>query len=830
MKKFRTKRSALIIMLVLCLSDASFAAEEIQFNTDVLDVSDSHNLDLSVFSRAGYIMPGDYRFTILVNQQNLTETDIVFFAPPEDEKSSEPCITAEIVNQLGLKERYASALGWRTLEPGGLQCLLIPYRDGWQVTPDLASSSLKISIPQAFLEYVSENWDPPARWDDGVAGALLDYNMNYTTTRNHNSGRKSTLNANGTTGANMGPWRMRADWQLQDSGVNGNKRSLDWTRYYLYRTVRSLLARLTIGEDYLNSDLFDSFRFTGASLKSDDTMLPPNLRGYAPEISGVAKTNARVTVRQQGAVLYQTQVAPGAFRIQDLNDAVNGQLDVEIAEQDGTTQKFSIQTSDIPYLTRPGSLRYKLSAGRPTDWKHHVQGAMFALGEFSWGVSNGWSLYGGGISNDSYQAFATGIGRDLMLLGALSFDVTHSRAVLKDDQQRQGNSYRLSYSKRFDDYNSQITFAGYRFAEKDFMSMSDFLDAQSYSIRNHSLKEMYTVSFNQQLSQLNSSFYLDYNHRTYWNAATEDRYNLTLSSYFDVGDVKNINMSVNAYRSVFNSAKDDGIFLSLTLPWGDNGSLSYNSSRYRGGSSNQVSYFSTAENLDSYQISAGRTKADNTLSGFYSHSADSFKLNANASYQERSFSSAGLGLQGGLTATLEGGAAHRINMPGGTRVLLDTGDVTNVPLRGYGAVSHSNLFGKAVLTDVNSYYRNRFSVDVNKLSDNVEAVHSVGQATLTEGAIGYRRFTLIKGEKALVMIRLEDGTNPPFGASVQNKDHREVGIVNDDGSAYLSGIQPDEVMHVRWGGAEQCQIVFPTNFNIKNQIQAFLPCHPVKGS
>ncbi|VTR52018.1 Outer membrane usher protein papC precursor [Serratia fonticola] len=40
---------------------------------------------------------------------------------------------------------------------------------------------------------------------------------------------------------------------------------------------------------------------------------------------------------------------------------------------------------------------------------------------------------------------------------------------------------------------------------------------------------------------------------------------------------------------------------------------------------------------------------------------------------------------------------------------------------------------------------------------------SVVQATLTEGAIGYRRFDVIAGEKAMAVIRLADGTMPPFG-------------------------------------------------------------------
>ncbi|WP_314732421.1 fimbria/pilus outer membrane usher protein, partial [Streptococcus mitis] len=61
--------------------------------------------------------------------------------------------------------------------------------------------------------------------------------------------------------------------------------------------------------------------------------------------------------------------------------------------------------------------------GRPTDWQHNTNGPVFATGEFSWGINNGWSLYGGGVAGGEYNALAAGIGRDLLMFGALSFDV-----------------------------------------------------------------------------------------------------------------------------------------------------------------------------------------------------------------------------------------------------------------------------------------------------------------------------------------------------------------------------------------------------------------------
>ncbi|XPE48168.1 hypothetical protein ACNKHL_14465 [Shigella flexneri] len=40
------------------------------------------------------------------------------------------------------------------------------------------------------------------------------------------------------------------------------------------------------------------------------------------------------------------------------------------------------------------------------------------------------------------------------------------------------------------------------------------------------------------------------------------------------------------------------------------------------------------------------------------------------------------------------------------------------------------------------------------MPENAEATQSVVQATLTEGAIGYRKFAVIHGQKAMAVLRL----------------------------------------------------------------------------
>ncbi|MFI8415320.1 outer membrane usher protein [Serratia sp. NPDC078593] len=824
---FRPRIVGLYIACALGLVGYDASAEEVQFNIDVLDVKDRDNIDLGQFARGGYIMPGDYLMQVRINKQELPEQSVIFYPAENDASDSAACISPAMVEQFGLKPDVKEKLTW--WHQGA--CLSLDSLPGTTARADLGSASLSVSLPQAYLEYTADNWDPPSRWDDGVPGLLLDYYLNAQTRRQQQRGQQSyNVSGNGTLGANLGAWRLRADWQTrlehQTGTGQGTHQSWDWSRYYAYRAIPRLGAKLTVGENYLYSDIFDSFRFTGASLISDDSMLPPNLRGYAPEVTGVARTDAKVVISQQGRVLYETQVASGPFRIQDINDAVSGQLDVRVEEQDGSVQEFRIDTASIPYLTRPGTVRYKVASGRPSDWQHHTNGPLFATGEFSWGVNNGWSLYGGGVAGGDYNALALGIGRDLMMLGALSFDVTQSRARLpqQEDGTLSGGSYRLSYSKNFDEYDSQVTFAGYRFSERNYMSMSEYLDARTYGTRNQNSKEMYTVSVSQHFRDLGLSAYLNYNHQTYWNSAANDRYTLTLSRNFDIGRFRNLSLSLTGYRNTYNGVNDDGMYLSLSMPWGSSGSLSYSGSFDRNDNTHQVGYYDRLDNGDGYQLNSGINRDGATASGYYTHQGDMARVNANASYQAGRYSSAGLSLQGGATATLHGAALHRSGMMGGTRMMVDTDGVADIPIGGYGAVTRTNRFGKAVVTDVGSYYRNKVSIDLNKLPDNAEATRSVVQATLTEGAIGYRRFAVIAGEKAMAVIRLADGSTPPFGATVQNHKKQDVGIVNDDGNVYLSGINPNEEMTVRWNGRAQCALTLPAQIPRGDLANLLLPC------
>lgn len=828
--------------LMLSLIGIPVHAVAIEFNTDVLDATDRQNIDFSRFSQAGYIMPGQYQMNIMVNDQEISPYAFTmeFIEPPVSGKNREKqlpqaCLTTEVVSKMGLTVASLEKIKYWSDE----QCADFSQLSGVEVIPDTAEGVLHINIPQAWMEYSDASWLPPSRWDNGISGLMFDYNINGTVNQSYRGQKSQSVNYNGTFGANFNAWRLRADYQgnlTHSSGSNQDAlNQFTWNRFYMYRAIPRWHSNMTLGENYINSDIFSSWNYTGISLESDDRMLPPKLRGYAPQVTGIADTNARVVISQQGRVLYDSTVPAGPFTIRDLDSSVRGRLNVEVIEQNGQKKTFQVDTAYVPYLTRPGQVRYKLISGRSRRYEHTTEGPVFAAGEASWGINNVWSLYGGGIVAGDYNALAVGVGRDLGKFGAVSADMTQSVARIPETEAKQGKSWRLSYSKHFDDMNADITFAGYRFSERDYMTMDQYLNARYRGDFTGREKELYTVTANKNITDWNISVNLQYSHQTYWDRQTTDYYALSVNHYFDLFGVRNISAGLSASRSQYSKNSidntgghhyNDSVFLRLSVPW-ENGALSYAGNKSNNYYTNTVGYSNTLNGgLDSYSLSAGISNGNGQssqkqVSAYYSHSSPLANISANFSAAQNGYNSFGLNASGGATITTKGAALHAGGMNGSTRLLIDTDGVGGVPVDG-GRV-YTNRWGIGVVTDVSSYYRNTTSVDLNKLPEDMEAIHPVVESVLTEGAIGYRKFEVLKGNHLFAVLSLPDSSYPPFGASVTNEKGRELGMVADNGLAWLSGVTQGEILNVDWDGKKQCEIDIPKNLDVTQQL--LLPCH-----
>ncbi|CAB5298667.1 fimbrial biogenesis outer membrane usher protein [Burkholderia multivorans] len=784
---------------MLVVGSQSHATE---FNSSFLSIDGATDVDLSQFSQADFTLPGEYMLEVQVNDLFYGLQPIEFVAL-DASGAGKPCLRAELVAQFGLKPSLAKELprfhGGRCVDLAAIEGVTVRYLKG--------DGRLRITIPQAALEFTDGTYLPPERWSDGIAGAMLDYRVIANTNRSFGSGGRQTnaVQAYGTIGANWGAWRVRGDYQAQSNVGNTvyADRTFRFSRLYAFRALPSIQSTVTFGDDYLSSDIFDTFALTGASIRSDDRMLPPSLRGYAPLISGVARTNATVTVSQQGRVLYVTRVSPGAFALQNIDTSVQGTLDVAVEEEDGSVQRFQVTTAAVPFLARTGQFRYKAAVGKPRRFGGAGITPFFGFGEAAYGLPFDVTVYGGFIAASGYTSIALGVGRDFGTFGAVSADATHARARLWwNGATRHGNAYRINYSKHFDGLDADVRFFGYRFSERDYTNFAQFSgDPTAYGLANS--KQRYSATMSKRFGD--TSAYFSYDQTTYWERASEQRVGVTLTRAFSVGALRNLNVSVSAFRTQSAGASGNQVSVTATLPIGGRHTVTSNLTTGNGSTSVNAGYLYDDPAGRTYQIGAGTTDGRASANASFRQRTSAYQLTAQASTVANGYAAASLEVDGSLVATQYGIAAHANGNAGDTRLLVSTDGVRDVPLSG--TLTHTDSRGYAVLDGISPYNVYDAAVNVEKLPLEVQVSNPIQRMVLTDGAIGFVQFSAARGSNLYLTLTDAAGKPLPFGASVQDAANgKELGIVGEGGAAYLTQVQPKSSLVVRAGERTVCTV------------------------
>ncbi|MDF7106955.1 fimbria/pilus outer membrane usher protein, partial [Escherichia coli] len=126
----------------------------------------------------------------------------------------------------------------------------------------------------------------PALWDEGVTAGYVNYQFSGNYGHSHIGTDSSSYFVGLQNGVNIGRWRLRNESTL--TGSNSGQTRFKSNRTLVQRDVDAIKGQLTFGEQYSDATLFDSVRFRGVQVTSDDAMLPDSERGYAPVVRGQA--------------------------------------------------------------------------------------------------------------------------------------------------------------------------------------------------------------------------------------------------------------------------------------------------------------------------------------------------------------------------------------------------------------------------------------------------------------------------------------------------------------------------------------------------------------
>ncbi|EKN5999753.1 fimbria/pilus outer membrane usher protein [Yersinia enterocolitica] len=797
------------------------------FNPDALEKIDTtlQGIDLSQFSLAGGQASGSYLVDIYANNNHITTSRLDFVI---HDGELMPVLTPKLLAELGVKIEDIPSI--KKMQSGELiSPPLATYIPQARTTFDFSLQRLDIYIPQAMMHNTARGYISPALWDQGLSAALLNYTFNGNNTwRDNGAGNTSNYYLNLRSGANLGNWRLR-NYSTYSYNTKGYSQ---WNTIntYLQRDIQMLRGQMTLGDSYSPGDVFGSVQFRGAQLVSDDNMLPDSLRGFAPVIRGIAPSDSVVTIRQNGFVIYQANVAAGPFVITDLYPtAASGSLDVTVTGANGAETRFTQPFSAVQIMQREGHLKYGLTAGEYRTVSTGAQTPHFGQATAIYGLPHDITAYGGTLMAENYRAAALGAGYSLGDWGSMSIDVTYASADLSDNTSHAGQSYRLQYAKALDTTGTTLTLASYRYSTRGFY---DFKDANEITTTNDqqwqlnaSKRSRSQINLAQQLDKF-GSLYLSAYQQDYWGRTEYERgvsagYNLSQNG---------INYGLNYMYSQYPGSviSNQQVSFNVQIPfsrWLPNSWASYSmNSAKHGVTSQRVGLGGTAleDNNLSYNVQQSygnkNTGASGAIGTNYKGSYGEVSTGYNYGNDHRQLN---FGVQGGIVAhpygvtfsQSQGDTLALVRAPGASGVKVQNNTGVTTDWRGY-----------AVIPYVSSYRKNRIALDTKTFGDQVDIDTNTQTVIPTQGAIVLADFPTRVGSRVLLTLTYQ-GKYVPFGATatlIQGKeDLVNQGIVGANGLVYLSGMPDTGEVLVTWGQGRksQCKVGYRlTSVNKKDSV------------
>lgn len=415
---FRLKKVCQAVAAIIFTGmNVNYAFADDYFSPSSLSVVDGQNIadlpNLNQFANPGGQLAGEYHVDVIVNGI-LMESKVVEFIKDKSSNQLIPLLTKEELALWGVKVDAIPAL--KALPEKQEIVPISEYIPDAKSILELNQQKLNISIPQIAMDKQALGTVPTSQWENGVPALVLNYYYSGSNNWSRNKSKDSNSHYfNLRSTGNLGPWRLKNYSTYTD---NNGKREWENIETSLERGINYLKSQLTIGDTATPSEIFEGFQFRGVQLRSDESMLPSSMRGFAPVIRGIAQSNAEVTVKQNNYVIYQSYVSPGAFEIDDLYPTgTSGDLTVLIKEADGSERSFVVPFSSIAIMQREGQLKYSLTGGK---YKSNTSGEVepnFLQSTFIYGLPKSITGYAGTLLSKNYQSYAAGMGINLGSFG-----------------------------------------------------------------------------------------------------------------------------------------------------------------------------------------------------------------------------------------------------------------------------------------------------------------------------------------------------------------------------------------------------------------------------
>ncbi|TBL78902.1 outer membrane usher protein [Obesumbacterium proteus] len=779
-------------------------------------------VDIQRYSKGNPTLPGDHDVNLFINNSKTISASVNFI--DDGEGSATPCITAALLTTIGVNHDELKEVDWSVENQTCID--LVTLIQQAKVHFDNAEQRLDIGIPQKYLLNLPKDYVDPSLWDSGINAAVLSYDLNAYHSYTHNT-TSDSIYSGLMYGANIGDWHLRS----RGMAAWNSDSTLEYRGQYTYlqRDISRIGGQFLLGESNTRGDYFDSYDVVGIRLYNDDRMLAGSVTGYAPVVHGTARTNAKVTIRQSGNVIYQATVPPGPFDITDLNTTGYGEdLQVTVQEADGSEQHFAVPFSSVSQLLREGFSRWEVNMGqlKQADLRSNPNVASITGAR---GLNSLFTGYTGLEATDnSYLAGILGMAVNTPV-GGIAIDMTQSQMDLPVSGRWTGQSYRVSYSKTLETTNTAINVAAWRNSTRHYLSLSDAMsmrddelsDDQDKTDSSHwQIKNQFQVNLNQPLEfagKSYGSFYVTGSWVDYWQTTDKNtQYSIGYSN-----GLRWCNYSITAQRSYDgDNNKNDMLSFNISIPLS---AFSENGGSVAGFSSSNSNYSTDLHGNDqlnttasgssedtrynysvnaSYQMTAGSgNDGDSTLSGvggYGTYNSSHGPLSLSASTDTEGSRQWSLGASGGMVLHANGLTfTDKSISDNDTLVLIEAKGAKGSKV--FNGESEIDSNGFAVGTGLNPFHRNDVALDISTQENDVEITSTSATTAPHSGAIVWVKFDTVEGESYLMELNRSDKGFIPLGADIYDSEGEWVGSVGQAGQGYARNLKPNDRLKVSWG-------------------------------
>ncbi len=752
------KKKILLILIGTFLQPVCAVMADDEFNMSFIRGGAQDKLP-EVFDKNVNFVPGEYLLDVELNDEKIGNG----FLTVTDKDKQALCLTTEWLTSQGIfikEDFYEQEFNVNK------RCYVLGNNKNTKVELDNGTQTLKFHIPQAALLPGEHSQRP---WDYGAPGFQLAYNAN--TSKSSGQQRTNYLGVNGNV--NIGKWVISFTTNAtNESGFNTNDLRLT-------RALESIKADLSIGQTQSTySPLMNGFSFCGIQLTSNANMSSWLSRTYAPKLQGIATSNARVTVEQNGRVLESIVVPPGPFEISDLGAISSGDLVMTITEENGSKRTERFPVTVMGTLLRPGAMDYGFAVGKKIAGtnKSSADGT-FVLGSLDYGF-NYVTFNSALLLSQNYQNIGIGSTHSLGWFGALSTSLNLSKARFKRKNEQQGYSASVKYARSLTD-TTDLQLIGYRFTDRGYVEYANY-DYVSDSTNGLKSKNRYEAILAHRIPEQNIYLSMSGWIQQYWDKPQESGVSFMFSksfSLFSASLIGNYNKKGEGGGEYMTSLSFNIPFSAFDVMHYSNTSMTYT----RGGG---MSYMAgSSANLNdrlSYNVSMNRDNNGNNISLSTGYASDYAQLN---SMYSKGSSSQNLSLQlSGSILGVYGGGLMLSQNSGSTLAVIDMDGISGAVINGSLPTDSS---GRAVIS-LASYSANAINIDVDNLPTDIEIQGNVINVVPTEKAIIYRKIKYRRVHHYILRVFGKNKYVIPMGTVAKDEADKEVGFVSNGGVLLLN--------------------------------------------